>query len=159
MRFGGICEERSPSLRLSPNRQYASAKQLPATRSYTLFLTNEDSTDCEPRAFPLTSRVTAGWSGKLSIANPTAAPGATVDATVAVTAPKGTPQGSYPVGMTVRLGGEAWRVDATMPDQELDSRQSTGTVYWEGAAAVSRDGKRVGAGYLELTGYADRLRF
>lgn len=65
----------------------------------------------------------------------------------------------YPVGVNVRLGGDTWRVDATMPDQELDSRQSTGAVYWEGAANVSREGKRVGAGYLELTGYAERLKF
>ena len=65
----------------------------------------------------------------------------------------------YPVNMNVRLGGETWRVDATMPDQELDSRLSTGAVYWEGAANVTRDGRRVGAGYLELTGYTERLKF
>jgi predicted secreted hydrolase len=65
----------------------------------------------------------------------------------------------YPVKMNVRLGAETWQVDATMPDQELDSRQSTGAVYWEGAVAVSKEGKRVGAGYLELTGYADKLKF
>jgi predicted secreted hydrolase len=68
-------------------------------------------------------------------------------------------QAVYPVRANVRLGAETWQVDATMPDQELDSRQSTGAVYWEGAVTVSKDGKRVGAGYLELTGYADRLKF
>jgi predicted secreted hydrolase len=31
-------------------------------------------------------------------------------------------------------------------------------VYWEGAVAVSRDGKVVGHGYLELTGYAKALK-
>lgn len=65
----------------------------------------------------------------------------------------------YPVSMNVRLGTETWRVDATLPDQELDSRVSTGAIYWEGAANVTRDGRRVGAGYLELTGYAERLKF
>jgi predicted secreted hydrolase len=38
-------------------------------------------------------------------------------------------------------------------DQELDSRRSTGAVYWEGAVTASRSGKPAGRGYLELTGY------
>ena len=45
-----------------------------------------------------------------------------------------------------------------MNDQESDSRLSTGAIYWEGAVTVKRDGRRIGRGYLELTGYGDRLR-
>ncbi|CAH2904256.1 MAG: AttH component of AttEFGH ABC transport system [uncultured Paraburkholderia sp.] len=45
-----------------------------------------------------------------------------------------------------------------MDDQELDSRQSTGAVYWEGAARVSRAGVDIGCAYLELTGYAGAPR-
>jgi predicted secreted hydrolase len=45
-----------------------------------------------------------------------------------------------------------------MDDQELDSRQSSGAVYWEGAARVSREGADMGRAYLELTGYADALQ-
>jgi predicted secreted hydrolase len=45
------------------------------------------------------------------------------------------------------------RLEPLMDDQELDSRASTGTIYWEGAVrAFSRD-VEVGRGYLELTGY------
>jgi Lipocalin-like domain len=51
-----------------------------------------------------------------------------------------------------------WQPDPLMDDQELDSRQSTGAVYWEGAARVSRDGTELGRAYLELTGYAGALR-
>ena len=40
-----------------------------------------------------------------------------------------------------------------MDDQELDSRASTGAVYWEGAVTLQRDGRRIGRGYLELVGY------
>uniref|UniRef100_E1TH15 Secreted hydrolase-like protein n=1 Tax=Burkholderia sp. (strain CCGE1003) TaxID=640512 RepID=E1TH15_BURSG len=65
---------------------------------------------------------------------------------------------SYPVAMTVRTGALTWQLDPLMDDQELDSRQSTGAVYWEGATRVSRDGVEVGRAYLELTGYADALR-
>jgi predicted secreted hydrolase len=67
---------------------------------------------------------------------------------------------SYPVSMDVSTGALTWRLDPLMDDQELDSRQSTGAVYWEGAVRVSRGGPglAVGRGYLELTGYADALR-
>ncbi|WP_429304248.1 lipocalin-like domain-containing protein [Paraburkholderia sp. GAS199] len=65
---------------------------------------------------------------------------------------------SYPVSMTVRTGSQTWRLDPLIDDQELDSRQSTGAVYWEGAVRVSRDGAELGRAYLELTGYADKLR-
>jgi len=45
-----------------------------------------------------------------------------------------------------------------MDDQELDSRASTGTIYWEGAVRA-RDGETpTGQGYLELTGYWKPLR-
>ncbi|WP_434110975.1 lipocalin-like domain-containing protein [Paraburkholderia caffeinilytica] len=65
---------------------------------------------------------------------------------------------SYPISMTVKTGALMWRLDPLMDDQELDSRQSTGAVYWEGAVRVSREGVDVGRAYLELTGYANALR-
>jgi len=40
-----------------------------------------------------------------------------------------------------------------MDDQELDSRASTGTIYWEGAVTAHKNSTAVGRGYLELTGY------
>ena len=40
-----------------------------------------------------------------------------------------------------------------MDDQELDSRASTGTIYWEGAVRAFRKDAEIGRGYLELTGY------
>jgi predicted secreted hydrolase len=65
---------------------------------------------------------------------------------------------SYPVSMTVKTGALKWQLDPLMDDQELDSRQSTGTMYWEGAVRVSRAGVDVGRAYLELTGYAKAVR-
>jgi predicted secreted hydrolase len=52
------------------------------------------------------------------------------------------------------------KIDVTplMDDQENDTRASTGTIYWEGAVRALQDGKEVGRGYLELTGYWRRLR-
>ena len=59
----------------------------------------------------------------------------------------------YPVAMRVRTSDMEWVIEPLMDDQELDSRTSTGTIYWEGAVRVLRSGARVGEGYLELTGY------
>jgi predicted secreted hydrolase len=46
-----------------------------------------------------------------------------------------------------------------MDDQELDARASTGTLYWEGAVSVRDAAGQGGRGYLELTGYAERVPF
>lgn len=70
---------------------------------------------------------------------------------------------SYPVEWELQLAdGRRLRLRPLMDDQELDSRRSTGAVYWEGAVRVFVDdgggGREIGQGYLEMTGYADRLR-
>ena len=66
---------------------------------------------------------------------------------------------SYPVEWMLSTPAGRWRVSALQDDQELDSRESTGSVYWEGVSALRDDsGAIVGYGYLELTGYAGRLR-
>ncbi len=59
----------------------------------------------------------------------------------------------YPVATTLVTGSTSWSIKPLQDDQELDSRRSTGAVYWEGAVTISRDGSLVGNGYLELTGY------
>ncbi|MFJ2986649.1 lipocalin-like domain-containing protein [Collimonas sp. NPDC087041] len=66
---------------------------------------------------------------------------------------------SYPVQAMLRTGAIDWQLVPLQDDQELDSRGSTGSVYWEGAVTVKRDGKRTGRGYLELTGYLKPLKF
>jgi predicted secreted hydrolase len=55
----------------------------------------------------------------------------------------------YPVSMQFN----DLRLEPLMDDQELDSRLSTGTIYWEGAVRAYRGNEWVGKGYLELTGY------
>lgn len=64
----------------------------------------------------------------------------------------------YPVATDIRTGNLAWQLAPLQDDQELDSRRTTGAVYWEGAVTVSRDGKRAGRGYLEMTGYVEPLK-
>jgi predicted secreted hydrolase len=64
----------------------------------------------------------------------------------------------YPVAMRVRAGDLVLDLRPLMDDQELDSRASTGTIYWEGAVRAQANGRIVGAGYLELTGYWKPLK-
>ncbi len=64
----------------------------------------------------------------------------------------------YPVALRVQVGNIEFELEPTMDDQELDSRASTGTIYWEGAVSAKSGGKLLGFGYLELTGYWRPLR-
>ncbi len=66
----------------------------------------------------------------------------------------------YPVRWRLRCPAGEFEVQALFEAQELDSRSSTGAVYWEGLSALKRtsDGACVGWGYLEMTGYAAPLR-
>jgi len=65
----------------------------------------------------------------------------------------------YPVTWAVRTPAGRHTVRALLDAQELDSRASTGAVYWEGLAELlDEGGKRVGLGYLEMTGYAAPIK-
>jgi predicted secreted hydrolase len=71
--------------------------------------------------------------------------------------------GRYPIRW--RIGAPAHRLDLTVqasfPEQELDTRGSTHVTYWEGSVTVSGtfEGRPIsGRGYLEMTGYAAPFR-
>lgn len=65
----------------------------------------------------------------------------------------------YPVEWRVRTPADFYTVRAVLDAQELDSRASTGAIYWEGLSDLAdSNGRTVGRGYLEMTGYARRLR-
>jgi predicted secreted hydrolase len=67
-------------------------------------------------------------------------------------------QTEYPVALRVQAGNIEFELEPMMDDQELDSRASTGTIYWEGAVSAKSGGRILGFGYLELTGYWRPLR-
>lgn len=64
----------------------------------------------------------------------------------------------YPVAQRIRIGDRVFETEPLLEDQELDSRASAGTLYWEGASLLREGGRVVGRGYLELTGYGAPLR-
>lgn len=64
----------------------------------------------------------------------------------------------YPVEWSIQTPAGRFELRALADAQELDNRQRTGTVYWEGLSALhDAQGRRIGLGYLEMTGYAGRL--
>jgi predicted secreted hydrolase len=65
---------------------------------------------------------------------------------------------TYPAGWHITIPDEALVIDLTpsVADQELDTRATTGVVYWEGSQTVraTRAGAPLaGEAYVELTGY------
>lgn len=64
----------------------------------------------------------------------------------------------WPVEWRVRVGDRDFTLAPLMDDQEKDARLSTGAIYWEGAVVLGEGGAPVGRGYLELTGYGERLK-
>ena len=65
---------------------------------------------------------------------------------------------SYPVEWLIRAGDLTLAIKPLLDDQENDTRLTTGAIYWEGAVRATVDGRPVGRGYLELTGYGSRLK-
>jgi predicted secreted hydrolase len=65
---------------------------------------------------------------------------------------------TWPIAQRIRVGDRTFETVPLMPDQELDSRMTTGAVYWEGASTLLEGGRPVGRGYLEMTGYVTPLR-
>jgi len=73
----------------------------------------------------------------------------------------------YPVSFRLQTGELDLIIEPLFDDQELDSRASTGVIYWEGTVRVwhagdvdqngTKSGKPIASGYLELTGYAGNL--
>lgn len=66
--------------------------------------------------------------------------------------------GSYPVSWRIDLAGAVYSVKARMQQQEVDGGHGIGDVYWEGLSdLLDAQGRVIGSGYLEMTGYAGEL--
>lgn len=66
---------------------------------------------------------------------------------------------TYPSGWRATIPAQdlSLIITPSLPDQELDTRATTGVIYWEGEATVagtSRGEPIAGLAYVELTGYA-----
>lgn len=65
----------------------------------------------------------------------------------------------YPLAWKIKVEDYELHVTAAVDEQELDSRLTTGVIYWEGFIKVTGTKRKQplsGVGYLEMTGYAPR---
>jgi predicted secreted hydrolase len=60
---------------------------------------------------------------------------------------------TYPAGWFVDVDGERLEIHPEMNNQENLAKLVGSLFYWEGAVKVLKDGKQMGKGYVELTGY------
>jgi predicted secreted hydrolase len=65
---------------------------------------------------------------------------------------------TWPVAQEIHIADRLFITRPSMNDQELDSRMTTGAVYWEGASELFEGERRAGRGYLEMTGYVTPIR-
>ena len=60
---------------------------------------------------------------------------------------------TYPERLQLLVAGRTLTLQPLMPDQEVNAQASTGGFYYEGAVELTENGRVLGRGYLELTGY------
>jgi hypothetical protein len=89
------CSAQAPSVSLSPTTQATAV--LPASKGYTLTVTNRDNVSCSASNFGLSGLVPSGWGSSLSPSSLILAPGASGTASFTVSAPSGAVDGSYGV--------------------------------------------------------------
>ncbi len=105
------------------------------------------------------------WTGGSSSRRPAARRATSADGEVVFTPGRQLDQPGVVGALSGRVAASRRRparfgVRALLDDQELDSRASTGAIYWEGLSLLldGGGGAPVGRGYLEMTGYAGAPR-
>jgi len=94
----GSCIPANPSVSVSPSQsQYVTSG---TAVNFTVTVTDNDSSSCAPATFNLGSSVPSGWATNWNAAGLSLSPGKSGSATLTVTSPAGTADGSYNVGVT-----------------------------------------------------------
>lgn len=90
------CTRSAPAVSVTPGQ----SSWLPAgsSYSYTVTVTNKDSSSCASSSFALAGSQPSGWSASLGSASLSLAPGATASTTLYVTSPSSAADGFYTVG-------------------------------------------------------------
>jgi len=92
------CTASNPTVSVSPSQsQYVASG---TAVNFTATITDNDSSSCAPVTFDLASVLPSGWTGTWSASALSLSPGKSGSATVTVTSPVGTVDGSYSVGVT-----------------------------------------------------------
>jgi hypothetical protein len=92
------CTPSNPSVSVSPSQSQSVTSGTPV--SFTVTVTDNDSSGCSAATFNLGSAVPSGWAGLWNAGGLSLSPGKCGSATLSVTSPAGTADGSYNVGVT-----------------------------------------------------------
>lgn len=94
---GSSCTAANPSINLSPSQtQYVTSG---TAVSFTVTVTDNDSSGCAPATFNLGGALPSGWAGVWNAVGLTLSPAKSGSATLTVTSPVGTADGSYNVAV------------------------------------------------------------
>ena len=95
---GSACAAANPTVSVSPSQsQYV----IPGTGvNFTVSVKDNDNSSCAPATFNLGDAVPSGWAGVWSATALSLSPGKSGSATLTVTSPVGTADGSYNVGVS-----------------------------------------------------------
>ena len=92
------CTPANPSVSISPSQSSAVAPG--TTVSFTVSVTDRDSSTCSTAAFNLTSAVPSGWNAVFGASTLTLSPGGAGSTTLQVTSPATAASGSYTISAT-----------------------------------------------------------
>jgi hypothetical protein len=98
MNNGPVCTPANPTVSISPSQSQAVTSGTPV--NFTATVTDNDSSGCSTQTFNLGSSVPSGWAGVWNAAGLSLSPGKSGSATLTVTSPTGTADGSYNVGVS-----------------------------------------------------------
>jgi hypothetical protein len=94
----GSCIAANPIVSVSPSQSQNVPSGTPV--NFTVTVTDKDSSSCAPATFNLTGTAPSGWAGVWNAGGLSLSPGKSGSATLTVTSPVGTADGSYPVGVS-----------------------------------------------------------
>src|SRR5712691_2920502 len=98
MNNGSVCTAANPTVSISPSQsQYVTSG---TAVNFTATVTDNDSSSCAPATFNLGSVLPSGWAGVWNAAGVSLSPGKSGSATLTVTSPTGTADGSYNIGVS-----------------------------------------------------------
>jgi hypothetical protein len=92
------CTQANPAVSISPSQSQSVTSGTPV--NFTVTVTDNDTSSCAPATFNLGSSVPSGWAGVWNAAGLSLSPGKSGSATLTVTSPTGTADGSYNVGVS-----------------------------------------------------------
>ena len=92
----GSCIAANPTVSISPSQSQYVTSGTPV--NFTVTVTDNDTSSCAPATFNLANTVPSGWAGVWSATSLSLSPGKSGSATLTVTSPVGTADGTYNVG-------------------------------------------------------------